>query len=67
MNVDVLDRVSMPDPRVSAAGADVKLQGVTKSFGDHRVLHGIDLDDRSRASSLPSSAAAAAANRRCCG
>ena len=43
MNMDVLDRVSMPDPRISATGAEVKLQGVTKSFGDHRVLRGIDL------------------------
>jgi sulfonate transport system ATP-binding protein len=43
MNMDVLDRVNMPDPRVSVSGAEVKLQGVTKSFGDHRVLRGIDL------------------------
>ena len=43
MNMDVLDRVAMPDPRVSATGADVKLRGVTKSFGAHRVLRGIDL------------------------
>jgi len=43
MNMDVLDRVSTPDPRVSVTGAEVKLQGVTKSFGDHRVLRGIDL------------------------
>ena len=43
MNMDVIDRVSMPDPRVSVAGSEVKLQGVTKSFGDHRVLRGIDL------------------------
>jgi len=43
MNMDVLDRVTMPDPRVSVTGAEVKLQGVTKSFGDHRVLRGIDL------------------------
>jgi sulfonate transport system ATP-binding protein len=43
MNMDVLDRVSMPDPRISVTGAEVKLQGVTKSFGDHRVLRGIDL------------------------
>src|SRR5579872_2409238 len=43
MNMDVIDRVSTPDPRVSVSGAEVKLQGVTKSFGDHRVLRGIDL------------------------
>jgi sulfonate transport system ATP-binding protein len=43
MNMDVLDRVSMPDPRISVTGAEVKLQGVTKSFDDHRVLRGIDL------------------------
>src|SRR5580704_18823530 len=43
MNMDVLDRVTMPDPRVSVTGAEVKLQGVTKSFGNHRVLRGIDL------------------------
>jgi len=43
MNMDVLDRVNMPDPRISVSGAEVKLQGLTKSFGDHRVLRGIDL------------------------
>jgi sulfonate transport system ATP-binding protein len=43
MNMDVFDRVNMPDPRVSVTGAEVKLQGVNKSFGDHRVLRGIDL------------------------
>jgi sulfonate transport system ATP-binding protein len=43
MSIDVIDRVSTPDLRVSVTGAEVKLQGVTKSFGDHRVLRGIDL------------------------
>jgi hypothetical protein len=37
----------------------VKLHGVRKSFGDHEVLHGIDL-------TLAWSAAAAAAKAPCC-
>jgi sulfonate transport system ATP-binding protein len=44
MNVAVLQRVAEPRPRVSSTGAAVTLRGVTKAFGAHRVLHGIDLD-----------------------
>jgi sulfonate transport system ATP-binding protein len=43
MTMDVHDRLAPPNPRVSAAGARVGLQCVTKNFGDHRVLHGIDM------------------------
>ena len=37
---------AMPDTEigVSASGASVSLRGVTRRFGDHQVLHGIDLD-----------------------
>jgi sulfonate transport system ATP-binding protein len=44
MNVAVLQRVAEPRPRVSSTGVAVTLRGVTKAFGAHRVLHGIDLD-----------------------
>jgi len=44
MNVTVLDHFPEPDARVSSSGASVSLRGVTRSFGAHRVLHGIDLD-----------------------
>ena len=44
MNVTVVERFPEPDIRVSNAGAALSLRGVTKSFGAHRVLHGIDLD-----------------------
>jgi sulfonate transport system ATP-binding protein len=44
MNVSVLDHTADTDVRVSTSGASVRLRGVTKSFGDHDVLHGIDLD-----------------------
>jgi sulfonate transport system ATP-binding protein len=44
MNVAVHQRVADPLPHVSSAGAAVTLRGVTKAFGAHRVLHGIDLD-----------------------
>src|SRR5215813_5310359 len=43
MTMDVFDRIATSDPRVSATGSRVALDGVTKDFGDHRVLHGIDL------------------------
>jgi sulfonate transport system ATP-binding protein len=43
MNMEVLDRITTSEPRISVTGARVELQGVTKDFGDHRVLHGIDL------------------------
>jgi sulfonate transport system ATP-binding protein len=44
MTVDVLDRIADNVQRASAAGAAVALRGVTRAFGDHRVLRGIDLD-----------------------
>ena len=44
MNVSVLDHIADALPHVSSAGAAVTLRGVTKAFGAHRVLQGIDLD-----------------------
>jgi sulfonate transport system ATP-binding protein len=44
MNVSVIERAPGPETRVSTTGAALSLRGVTKSFGAHRVLHGIDLD-----------------------
>lgn len=46
MTMDVLDRAAGPDARVSVSGATVKLERLTKDFGDHRVLRGIDLTIR---------------------
>jgi sulfonate transport system ATP-binding protein len=44
MNVSVLEHTPDLDLRGSSAGATVRLRGITKAFGDHQVLHGIDLD-----------------------
>jgi sulfonate transport system ATP-binding protein len=44
MNMTVLERNPGRDTRISQAGAMVSLRGITKSFGAHHVLHGIDLD-----------------------
>lgn len=44
MNISVLDRTPDTDRLVSTSGASARLRGVTKTFGNHRVLHGIDLD-----------------------
>jgi len=44
MNVTVLDHAVDITPRASSTGAHVALHGVTRAFGTHRVLHGIDLD-----------------------
>lgn len=44
MNQTVLDRVPDRAVSTSAAGARVTLRGLTKSFGQHHVLRGIDLD-----------------------
>jgi len=45
---DAVTRASSPGaaiaPPASSPGAAVTLRGVTKSFAEHRVLHGIDLD-----------------------
>ena len=43
MTIDVFDRVASWESLSSVTGAFVELQGVTKAFGDHSVLHGIDL------------------------
>jgi sulfonate transport system ATP-binding protein len=43
MTIDVLDRTATGEPLSSRPGASVYLQRVTRQFGDHRVLHGIDL------------------------
>ncbi|MFL5279702.1 MAG: ABC transporter ATP-binding protein [Rhodopila sp.] len=43
MTVPVLDRTVPAEARFSAAGANVMLAAVSKSFGTQRVLHGIDL------------------------
>jgi sulfonate transport system ATP-binding protein len=44
MNVSVLDRAADRMTRASSPGAAIALRGVSKAFGTHRVLHGIDLD-----------------------
>jgi sulfonate transport system ATP-binding protein len=44
MNVTVQEHFVSRDVRVSSSGAAVSLRGVTKSFGSHRVLDGIDLE-----------------------
>jgi sulfonate transport system ATP-binding protein len=44
MTMDVLDRVAAPDSRISGAGAAVSLHGLTKDFGEHRVLHALELE-----------------------
>jgi sulfonate transport system ATP-binding protein len=43
MNMNVLDSAADSELRVSADGASVALRGVSKAFGAHKVLHGIDL------------------------
>jgi sulfonate transport system ATP-binding protein len=43
MTIDILDRIASREPISSVTGAFVHLQDATKQFGDHRVLHGIDL------------------------
>src|ERR1700748_476354 len=43
MTIDILDRVASRESLSSVTGAFVHLQAVNKAFGDHRVLHGIDL------------------------
>lgn len=44
MTVTVLDHTADTALRASSPGATIALRGVTKTFGAHRVLHGIDLD-----------------------
>ena len=44
MTVTVLDHTADTTTRTTSSGATIALRGVTKAFGAHRVLHGIDLD-----------------------
>jgi sulfonate transport system ATP-binding protein len=44
MNVSVLDRTQNSEISFSASGSVVSLRGVSKSVGQQKVLHGIDLD-----------------------
>jgi sulfonate transport system ATP-binding protein len=44
MNVNLLNTVPDTDVRLTSAGSAVNLRGVTKRFGSHAVLQGIDLD-----------------------
>jgi sulfonate transport system ATP-binding protein len=44
MNVGILDHTRDLDLRASSSGSAITLRGITKSFGQHVVLHGIDLD-----------------------
>jgi sulfonate transport system ATP-binding protein len=46
MNITVQDHRPDIDLHASTSGSAARLRGVTKAFGDHRVLHGIDLDIR---------------------
>jgi sulfonate transport system ATP-binding protein len=43
MNVAILDRDSVAETRLSAQGAAIALSEVTRAFGAHQVLRGIDL------------------------
>ena len=44
MNVSVRDHAPVSEIRLSTSGSAISLRGVRKSFGQHEVLHGIDLD-----------------------
>jgi sulfonate transport system ATP-binding protein len=44
MNISVLEQAPATTRLLSSAGSSVLLRGVTKAFGAHTVLHGIDLD-----------------------
>ena len=44
MNVSVFNAAPDAEARFSASASTVSLRGVTKAFGQQRVLHGIDLD-----------------------
>ena len=44
MNVSVLEYEADREVRLSSTGSAVSLRGVSKAFGQHKVLHGIDLD-----------------------
>jgi sulfonate transport system ATP-binding protein len=46
MNISVRDHTPAADLRLSSAGFAANLRGVTKRFGQHEVLQGIDLDIR---------------------
>jgi sulfonate transport system ATP-binding protein len=47
MNISVRNPVHSTEVGFSATGSAVSLRGVTKSFGQHEVLHGISLDIQS--------------------
>src|SRR3978361_2047232 len=44
MNISVLDHASDTRIQFSSAGSAMHLRGVSKAFGEHQVLHGIDLE-----------------------
>jgi sulfonate transport system ATP-binding protein len=44
MTVNIATAIPDLEPRGSSAGAAIRLSGVTKSFGTHQVLRGIDLE-----------------------
>jgi sulfonate transport system ATP-binding protein len=60
MNIGVLDRSPDLAVRFSTTGSSVRLRGLTKSFGQQTVLHGIDLD-------IPASQFVAIVGRSGCG
>jgi sulfonate transport system ATP-binding protein len=60
MNIAVSEHLPKQDVRISTAGAAVSLRGVTRSFGEHHVLRGIDLD-------IPAGQFVAIAGRSGCG
>ncbi len=60
MNVTVLEHIREPETRASTDGAAVSLRRVIRSFGAHRVLHGVDLE-------IPSGQVVAIVGRSGCG
>src|ERR1700722_2889996 len=60
MNVTVLEHFPEREARISDTGAHVSLRGVSRSFGAHRVLRGIDL-------TIPSGQVVAIVGRSGCG
>jgi sulfonate transport system ATP-binding protein len=44
MNISTRDHAPDPELHVSSTASAVSLRGITKRFGQHTVLHGIDLD-----------------------
>jgi sulfonate transport system ATP-binding protein len=60
MNVSILERFPDREAGVSHSGSTLSLRGVTRSFGDHNVLRGIDLE-------IPAGQFVAVAGRSGCG